>query len=1125
MNRRKNEISDARLGLLKYLSKPDEKGNGDLIRSYFRSIYPDFRCETQAENADGYVPGHFILELKSSNKDWYSGLLQALCYKKSLDVTLIIVASHDFIAIWDCKNIPVEIMKDIYDSNLSASKLGVILSKKYQQFKNLIIKTAIWKGQALTGLFGQDKERVLREIIDFEKVLENSKKVKLKITLKNFTDILKEMSQYFVSPIKAVSAFYTMIDIWDRKYNSYVEFNPRFSDRATFGGVEIRGINSEFKINFKEFAEKYYIQLKANEDIDEFFSQYDRAIDAVDKKFRIKNGIFFTDLDLSKFSLWYVKQHINNLGKDYLVIDPACGSGNLITNWRSPLQLRHKVVSEIEPELLYTVENRMKGDSWHNGKFTVIPKVEEGRGLNFLDKSAEEYIKILKVELSKKGLELNKPIAFLCNPPYRGDDSQAAEKIDYPINEEILKLIGEEARAERYSCFLAQMKLICDKAPESGIPEKSVLLVFTKASWLTNRPSFKSVQKTIFDSFDFIDGFLVNSKEFFDVKVQFPIAFTIWKYKDQNSKTMHNDNIFLRDLTWITKKDLQLISWVNNKQTSESGYRELDIQCNKVLEDARAKRVSLNLERGSIRSWMQKKLLEFMRNRRKDEVGRLDIGGLPKFDRRLSNKKVLGDNYGLIIGFMDDLTPCRVAKGSNGNPWFRLNTAFMDIRKIRCTSGPTPVKSYEAFNLDSAISTFFWYALAKTLIQCGYPLWADALQFWAPQITKQNNETIIKYIFSIGLADNECVETVFPGNNPQIGVPEVYVENPLTPNNPESFWSKTMAPFFINKNCGDDLPYRLVHSVIKLYQEWEKRFIRTNIIEVNFSKPYFISKGFLKKSSGIIQIRDYAESTDDQILMELLSEVRLLLRETKNEFYNYLVSADGLNYFTSNIVVNEPNKTLSSFDLLVEKRLALAALIIDNLYDDPNLGRTKLAKTFYLIDVHNKLNLQSKYYRDAAGPMDSRAFYNKKNGIEPLGMRLQYFTILPGEKTQVKYQKEQKFANIVEKSKRYFEDKLPEIKRLVEIFKSLDTKQSEILVTLYACWNDLLIDKGAATESEIIEEYLHNWHVKKKSVPKERLQKALKWMQKNNLIPMGDYKSTHTYVQHKMKNKTENDFF
>jgi len=55
--------------------------------------------------------------------------------------------------------------------------------------------------------------------------------------------------------------------------------------------------------------------------------------------------------------MWLIKQRIPDLGRNYLVIDPACGSGNLVYKLAQSLELRHKVVSEIEPELLYAVEH------------------------------------------------------------------------------------------------------------------------------------------------------------------------------------------------------------------------------------------------------------------------------------------------------------------------------------------------------------------------------------------------------------------------------------------------------------------------------------------------------------------------------------------------------------------------------------------------------------------------------------------------------------------------------------------------------------------------------------------------------------------------------------------------
>lgn len=197
--------------------------------------------------------------------------------------------------------------------------------------------------------------------------------------------------------------------------------------------------------------------------------------------------------------------------------------------------MRHKIVSEIEPELLYTVEQRLKRDPDQEGKFTVVPKIEEGKGLNFLDKNAQEYIKIINANLKEKGLSFNKPIAFLCNPPYRGDDDKTAKPIDYEIDQSIIEILGNEAAAERYCCFLAQMKLICDYASDSGLPSDSRLLIFTQTSWLTTRQSFRKIRENMFSTFKFLDGILINSKEFFDVQGKFPVAFTMWSYKKKSN--------------------------------------------------------------------------------------------------------------------------------------------------------------------------------------------------------------------------------------------------------------------------------------------------------------------------------------------------------------------------------------------------------------------------------------------------------------------------------------------------------------------------------------------------------------------------------------------------------------
>ena len=424
-------------GLVRYLSSPDEKANEDLILKYFRKTFGDeFTRQEEADRSDGYLPGHFVLELKGKTNDWLSGLFQGIAYRKSLDFGVVIVAAKNFLAVWSLDDLGEDLVAEVHGEKGAPSAVGKRLGQKYKDRKTQFLKKSAYQfpSEYLEGLFQGDTSVLVKEVASFERTIQKKKKVRQKITTKNFTTILKQMNEFFDNkkPIKVVRAFYSMLFGWHE--TSILEISAKHQDQATIGGEIIENLVAGKRERFKKFVESHYIHLAENENVDDFFAMYDQALDAVDPQFRIKHGIFFTDLDLSKFVMWSVRKELGDIGKNYLVIDPACGSGNLVTNWRSPLELRHKVVSEIEPELLYTVEQRMKGDKWHNGKFTVVPKISENKGLNFLDKSADEYIETIKEYLTEKGQKADKPIAFLCNPPYRSDDDQSADSVKYQVH-------------------------------------------------------------------------------------------------------------------------------------------------------------------------------------------------------------------------------------------------------------------------------------------------------------------------------------------------------------------------------------------------------------------------------------------------------------------------------------------------------------------------------------------------------------------------------------------------------------------------------------------------------------------------------------------------------------------
>jgi len=817
-----------------------------------------------------------------------SGLVQGLAYKnKGLDFSQIVVAAKNFLAIWRVDDLPEDIRDEVLAATGAPNRIGVQLARRYSAVRNRLLGLAVWNGVELTGTLFQKPELIAAKLRSFEETLRQGRKIRLKVTLKNFTSVLKEMTEFFDpnQPVKTVRAFYSMLYGWTD--SATIQLSDKVSHKATLGGEVITDLESHRRREFKDYVENRYIYLAAGESRDDFFARYDEALDAVDRNFRVRHGIFFTDPDLSKFVMWLVKSHVPNLGKNYLVIDPACGSGNLVTNWRSPLELRHKVVSEIEPELLFAVEKRMSGDHWHNGKFTVVPKTSENRGLNFLDKSAEEYLRELRISLDEKGQKPDKPLAFLCNPPYRNDDDQGTEAIAYEVHESIVKQIGMDAKTERYCCFLAQMKLICDAARSSGLPDDSLLLLFTKSAWLTQRPMFQQIRTQMLGAFDNVAGVLVKGKEFFDVKGTWPVAFSLRRYQRKGEQLDATRSIPLLDLTWLTKKQLSQVPW--------NDPPEMEKSCESILQQA--VEVKIGVRRIDIRKWSGQVMTDFKRDRRKDERNAKIVGGLPLNDPRHNLKKAHGATDGLFIGFMDDLTPCRIKRSVPDKPWFYLDNRFMSIRQARCLSGPPTHLGYCADSFDSAKKLFFWYALCKTFLQEPYPLWIDADRLWAPSMPEHMEDLAFQAVISIGYADNECIEARFPANNPMKGLPELRLSNPMTPLNSASFFSTVLRP----RIAATPKPYcELITAVDELFAAW-KKLVRLKT-DLSLSKrSHFGGHFLLTEEAGILQIRDFATENSEEKLLLPLKNLQLQLNAAKKHLFQIISDGNALNYFGSGL--------------------------------------------------------------------------------------------------------------------------------------------------------------------------------------------------------------------------------
>jgi len=241
-------------------------------------------------------------------------------------------------------------------------------------------------------------------------------------------------------------------------------------------------------------------------------------------------------------------------------------------------------------------------------------------------------------------------------------------------------------------------------------------------------------------------------------------------------------------------------------------------------------RIQLDNSRGSIKEILpeiktndgrilKQTRFDFSRAKKQDEFNHL-VSGFPLKDnyRHFELSRVCGNPKGNYIGFMDDCTPVRVNQEFlhrfSNNPdriWFYLDNRIIKINLLKCFNGPADNRSYCAYDLQSAKSILTWFCTGKSIVG-KYPIWANQYDLWLPKIKLELEEYWFALCFSFVLSENRCIVTMFEKDNPVKGAPEVFVDNPLCPANPESFWSSILNSKVTLEHT---LAFRLVNKIKK----------------------------------------------------------------------------------------------------------------------------------------------------------------------------------------------------------------------------------------------------------------------------------------------------------------------
>jgi len=196
------------------------------------------------------------------------------------------------------------------------------------------------------------------------------------------------------------------------------------------------------------------------------------------------------------------------------------------------------------------------------------------------------------------------------------------------------------------------------------------------------------------------------------------------------------------------------------------------------------------------------------------------------------------------------------------------------------------------------------------------------------------------------------------------------------------------------------------------------------------------------------------------------------------------------------------NPTAEIIDL-ASYRAAVGCYAISKMQGKRYFGRTAAMKVLYLAQAHVGLELGLKPMREAAGPFDSWLYR-----FEEQGEREAWFKVVDsmtaGSKKKIEYRPGRALAEQSAQAERAFTaDQRKEFDRLLTLFSDRTTEEAEIIATLFAAWNDFLIDGHEPSDDEIVREVRENWHEKKGRFTPVLLRKWLGWLRQNGLIPRG----------------------
>ncbi|WP_193087924.1 restriction endonuclease subunit S [Advenella sp. FME57] len=188
---------------------------------------------------------------------------------------------------------------------------------------------------------------------------------------------------------------------------------------------------------------------------------------------------------------------------------------------------------------------------------------------------------------------------------------------------------------------------------------------------------------------------------------------------------------------------------------------------------------------------------------------------------------------------------------------------------------------------------------------------------------------------------------------------------------------------------------------------------------------------------------------------------------------------------------------------LATYRASIGCYALTKLANARYFGRTAAAKVMYLAQAHIGLELDLKPEREAAGPLDTWIYDFERYGRGKRWFEVNEKTLANGKK-KTEYRCLSALSEPAAQAEALMSpSQKSEFDRLIYALADKTTEEVEIIATLFAVWNDFLIDGAQPTDEQIIFDVRENWHERKARFTPTELSQWLAWLRRENIVPQG----------------------